>query len=92
MAQISTEYGDSEFKWVNYMDEVLEIWEDLCGLIIKKLIDEAARDILSLLWLLFAEKLLIKSKSTQTGWVYGGEMELGWSENPDLFFCFAVWK
>lgn len=48
MKQISIEYVENEFKWVNYMDEVLEIWEDLSRAVIRDLFLEAANDIAQL--------------------------------------------
>ena len=35
MKQIQIDSNESEFKWVNYMDEVLEIWQDLSSSIIE---------------------------------------------------------
>ena len=49
MQQIKVEYGENEFKWVNYMDEVLEIWQDLCELIVDDMIIDASLDIEHLL-------------------------------------------
>lgn len=40
---------ENEFKWVNYMDEVLEIWQDLSSEICQQLLTEAAGEI-SGLW------------------------------------------
>ena len=41
--------GEGEFKWVNYMDEVLEIWQELSGEIAGALLREAAEE-LGALW------------------------------------------
>ena len=49
MEQIKIQYRESEFKWVNYMDEVLEIWQDLCEVIVDDMIIDAALDIEELL-------------------------------------------
>ena len=45
MQQIKYEYEENEYKWVNYMDEVLEIWQDLCMMIIEEMVSEAVIDI-----------------------------------------------
>lgn len=39
--QLTAELTDGEFKWVNYMDEVLEIWQELAGEITGELVGEA---------------------------------------------------
>ena len=46
LQQIKIEYNETQFKWVNYMDEVLEIWQDLCGIITENIITEALNDLL----------------------------------------------
>jgi hypothetical protein len=39
--QIEVEFSENEFKWVNFMDEVLEIWHELSLDLIEILIEEA---------------------------------------------------
>lgn len=43
--QISIEMTENEFKWVNYMDEVLEIWQELSSEICQEMMSEAVRDL-----------------------------------------------
>lgn len=38
MKQIQMDSNENEFKWVNYMDEVLEIWQDLSTSIVDSLL------------------------------------------------------
>lgn len=39
--QISTELGENEYKWVNYMDEVLELWQDISLWVCEAVLTEA---------------------------------------------------
>jgi hypothetical protein len=39
---------ENEFKWVNYMDEVLEIWQELSSEICHQLLMEAAGEVAAL--------------------------------------------
>lgn len=48
MKQIKVDANENEFKWVNYMDEVLEIWQDICLDVVDILFNEACKDILSI--------------------------------------------
>ena len=34
---------ESEYKWVNYMDEVMEIWQELALWLVETLLEEAVR-------------------------------------------------
>jgi hypothetical protein len=43
--QIANELEENEYKWVNYMDEVLEIWQELSLAIVDSLILEAAAEL-----------------------------------------------
>lgn len=43
--QIATELHENEYKWVNYMDEVLEIWQELSLAIVDALLLEAAAEL-----------------------------------------------
>jgi hypothetical protein len=43
--QISSEMAENEFKWVNYMDEVLEIWQELSAEICHTVLMEAAQEV-----------------------------------------------
>lgn len=45
MEQIKLEYEENEFKWVNLMDEVLEIWQDISDIVTHDLLTEAINDI-----------------------------------------------
>lgn len=42
---IASELGESEYKWVNLMDDVLELWEELSRWICEAVIEEVVRDI-----------------------------------------------
>ncbi len=46
--QISHEFKESEYKWVNYMDEVLELWQELSHQLIEHLILEAVNELSSI--------------------------------------------
>lgn len=46
VSQLKEEFEENEYKWVNYMDEVLEIWQDLGLEIIELLITEASQELL----------------------------------------------
>lgn len=39
--QISSELNENEFKWVNYMDEVLELWQEISLFLTEALLEEA---------------------------------------------------
>lgn len=39
---------ENEFKWVNYMDEVLEIWQELSSEIYQQLLMEVAGEVAAL--------------------------------------------
>ena len=43
--QIKAELSEGEYKWVNYMDEVLEIWQEGCVGVVEGLMTEAVVDI-----------------------------------------------
>ena len=45
---ISHEFKESEYKWVNYMDEVLELWQELSHQLIEHLILEAVNELSSI--------------------------------------------
>jgi hypothetical protein len=38
--QIVKDLDESEYKWVNYMDEVMEIWQELSLGLVEGLIEE----------------------------------------------------
>jgi hypothetical protein len=42
LRMIKFEFEETEYKWVSFMDEVLEIWNELANEIIDDIIDEAA--------------------------------------------------
>lgn len=41
--------AESEYKWVNYMDEVLEIWQELSQWLSEVLVSEAVCEMQALL-------------------------------------------
>ena len=43
---ISRDLNECEYKWVNYMDEVLELWQDLSLWVSDILIEEAVQELL----------------------------------------------
>lgn len=43
--QISSELNENEFKWVNYMDEVLELWQEISLYLTEALLEEAVGEL-----------------------------------------------
>lgn len=43
LKMIRNEFEETEYKWVTYMDEVLEIWNEVANNIVKDMIKEAVQ-------------------------------------------------
>ncbi len=81
LEMIKQELDETEYKWVTYMDEVLEIWNEMANDIVHEMFVEAVCEISLIIW-----GNIIKpfwSKRKQREWITWFSDEI----LSEFFFC-----